>query len=32
MTTLLTLPVLMIITQFFAHMVSAIHLIGHLVK
>ncbi len=32
MTTLFTVPALIIVTHFFAHVVSAIHLIGHLVK
>lgn len=32
MTHLFTLPTLIIVTKFLAHVVSAIHLIGHLVN
>lgn len=32
MTHLFTLPTLIIVSKFLAHVVSAIHLIGHLVK
>jgi len=32
MTTLLTVPTLLIITKFIAHAVAAMHLVGHLVK
>ncbi len=32
MTTLLTVPAMLILAQFIAHAVAAIHLLGHLVK